>query len=54
MDHIIMEEEILCVNCGASIDYWATGYAQSDYDRMRFEEDHPKAVELIKKMAGVE
>lgn len=47
IDHIVMEEESFCLNCGASVDYCAQGSCQSDYEKLNFELEHPKAAEIV-------
>lgn len=50
MDYTVLEEKLMCVNCGVQIDYWAHGHWEGGHYRKQFETEHPKAAELIQKM----
>jgi hypothetical protein len=52
IDYIVMEEEMFCGHCNASIDYCAQGNCQSEYDKTMFEMEWPKAAELINEWIG--
>ena len=53
MDYTVLEEKLICINCGVQVDYWAHGHWEGKHYRQQFEQQHPKAAELIQKMVEV-